>query len=98
MPIFMLVLFMQFPSPLLSGTLIKRYKRFFADIELSDGRFITAHCPNTGSMQGVLTSGNPVWVSQSADPKRKLPSTWELVEIKGTLVGVNTQNPNRIVG
>ena len=89
---------MQFSSILLHGRLIQRYKRFFADIELLDGTVITAHCPNTGSMQGVLTPGNSVWVSQSTDPKRKLKYTWELVEIDGTYVGVNTQNPNRIVG
>lgn len=89
---------MQFSSSLLRGRLIKRYKRFFADIELLDGTIITAHCPNTGSMQGVLTPGTPVWVSQSDNPKRTLKYTWELVEIDGTYVGVNTQNPNRIVG
>lgn len=89
---------MQFSSSLLRGRLIKRYKRFFADIELSDGAIITAHCPNTGSMQGVLTPGTPVWVSQSDNPKRTLKYTWELAEIDGTYVGVNTQNPNRIVG
>jgi sugar fermentation stimulation protein A len=94
----MLVFCMQFSSTLLHGRLVRRYKRFFVDIELSDGTLITAHCPNTGSMQGVLTPGNPVWVSQSDDPKRKLKYTWELVEIDGTYVGVNTQNPNRIVG
>jgi len=89
---------MRFPSTLLPGRLIKRYKRFFADIELSDGRLVTAHCPNTGAMQGVLTAGNPVWISQSSDPNRKLPYTWEFVEIDSTYVGVNTQNPNKIVG
>ncbi|MDP3935749.1 MAG: DNA/RNA nuclease SfsA, partial [Alphaproteobacteria bacterium] len=89
---------MQFPSVLFPGRFVRRYKRFFADIELLDGTLITAHCPNTGSMQGVLTPGNPVWVSQSEDPKRKLKYTWELAEVDGTYVGVNTQNPNRIVG
>lgn len=90
--------YMKFSSPLLSGRLIQRYKRFFADIELSDGTVITAHCPNTGSMQGVLMPGTPVWVSQNDDPKRKLRYTWEFVEIDGTYVGVNTQNPNKILG
>jgi sugar fermentation stimulation protein A len=89
---------MQFSSPLLHGHLIKRYKRFFADIELLDGTIITAHCPNTGAMQGVLKPGIPAWVSQSDNPKRTLKYTWELVEIDGTYIGVNTQNPNRIVG
>lgn len=88
---------MQFSSVLLSGRFLRRYKRFFVDIELDDGRIITAHCPNTGSMQGVLIPGNRVWISQSSDPKRKLPYTWELVEIDKTYVGVNTQNPNKIV-
>lgn len=88
---------MQFSSILLPGRLIKRYKRFLVDIELTDGRIITAHCPNTGSMQGVLTAGNPVWVSKSSDPKRKLPYTWEFVDVDGTYVGANTQNPNKIV-
>lgn len=88
---------MQFSSVSLPGRLIKRYKRFLVDIELTDGRIITAHCPNTGSMQGVLTAGNPVWVSESLDPKRKLPYTWEFVEAGDTYIGVNTQNPNKIV-
>ena len=88
---------MQFSSPLLRGRLVKRYKRFFADIELIDGTIITAHCPNTGSMQGVLTPGNFVWVSKNDNPKRTLKYTWELVEVDGTYIGVNTQNPNRIL-
>lgn len=88
---------MQFSSVLLSGHFLRRYKRFFADIQLPNGDIITAHCPNTGSMQGVLTPGNRVWVSHSSDPKRKLAYTWELVEIDGTYVGVNTQNPNKII-
>lgn len=88
---------MKFETALLLGTLVKRYKRFFADIELEDGGLITAHCPNTGSMQGVLTPGNKVWVSLVDDPKRKLKYTWQYVEVDGTPIGVNTHNPNKII-
>ncbi|HUO23707.1 MAG TPA: DNA/RNA nuclease SfsA [Caulobacteraceae bacterium] len=89
---------MEFPSPLVRGRLIQRYKRFFADVVLDDGRAITAHCPNPGAMLGVNTPGLPVWLSRSADPKRKLAHTLELVETaEGALTGVNTLHPNRIV-
>lgn len=86
--------------PLYPGTLIKRYKRFFADIELASGELITAHCPNTGPMVGVYQPGNRVMVSLSTNPKRSLPYTWEMIEIhdtKPTWVGVNTALPNRII-
>lgn len=86
--------------PLLEGTLLKRYKRFLADIELTTGEIITAHCPNTGPMTGVCHIGGRVMVSHSADPKRKLPYTWELSEVHDTVptwVGVNTALPNRVV-
>lgn len=89
---------MHFKSALIQGRFVRRYKRFFADVELPDGQVVTAHCPNTGSMQGVLIPGAVVYLSPSDDPKRKLPYTWEFVEIDGSYVGVNTQNPNRIVG
>jgi sugar fermentation stimulation protein A len=89
---------MHFLSKLIQGRFVRRYKRFFVDVELHDGQVVTAHCPNTGSMQGVLIPGVGVYLSQSDDPKRKLRYTWEFVEIDGTFVGVNTQNPNRIVG
>ncbi|MCG9891641.1 MAG: DNA/RNA nuclease SfsA [Thermosynechococcaceae cyanobacterium MS004] len=85
--------------PLLRGTLIKRYKRFFADIELDTGELITAHCPNTGPMTSVSTVGSPVQVSQSTNPKRKLAYTWELIEVQDhepTWVGVNTAMPNQV--
>lgn len=85
--------------PLLRGTLIKRYKRFFADIELDSGELITAHCPNTGPMTSVSTVGSPVQVSQSTNPKRKLAYTWELIEVQDhepTWVGVNTAMPNQV--
>jgi sugar fermentation stimulation protein A len=85
--------------PLLRGTLVKRYKRFFADIELDTGELITAHCPNTGPMTSVSTIGSPVQVSQSNNPKRKLAYTWELIEVydnEPTWVGVNTAMPNQV--
>lgn len=88
---------MEFPTPLLRGRLVQRYKRFLADIVLDDGREITAHCPNPGAMLGLNAPGLPVWVSRSPDPKRKLAHTLELVETDSGLVGVNTMHPNRIV-
>lgn len=88
---------MLFPAPLISGKLIKRYKRFLADIELDTGEIITAHCANSGSMMGLKDEGLKVWVSPANNPKRKLQYTWELVEVDGNLVGVNTALPNKIV-
>lgn len=88
---------MDFPSPLARGALVSRYKRFFADVVLDDGREITAHCPNPGAMLGLNTPGLPAWVSRSNDPKRKLAHTLELVEADGGLVGINTMHPNRLV-
>jgi len=88
-------------SPLFRGRLIKRYKRFLADIALDDplpeqSREITAHCANPGSMMGVAVEGARVWVSLSENKKRKLPFSWEVVEIDGVLIPVNTSNPNKI--
>jgi sugar fermentation stimulation protein A len=88
---------MIFPDPLLKGYLLKRYKRFLADIELDDGTLITAHCPNSGAMQGLTDPGTPVWVSRSPNPSRKLPYTWQMAEVVGTFVGMNTMNPNALV-
>ncbi|MEY2984942.1 MAG: sugar fermentation stimulation protein [Cyanobacteriota bacterium] len=83
--------------PLTAGILVKRYKRFLADIELGDGSIITAHCPNTGPMTGVCEVGANVYLSKSDNPKRKLPYTWEMIEINQTWVGVNTALPNRVI-
>lgn len=83
--------------PLLPGTLVKRYNRFIADITLTDGRTISAHCPNSGSMLACCEPGRPVYVSFHDNPKRKLKYTWELIEMPGSIVGINTQVPNRLV-
>ena len=89
---------MQFTSPLLRGTLLKRYKRFFADILLDSGEQITAHCPNTGAMTGCAEPGFIAWVSPSDNPKRKLKFTWELaVTPKGDWISVNTHRANKLV-
>ena len=89
---------MLLPSPLAVGRLIKRYRRFLADVELEDGTSVTAHCPNTGSMLGCAEPGSRVWLSRSANPKRKYPFTWELVEVGGSvLVGINTVRSNALV-
>lgn len=82
---------------LIPGTLIKRYKRFLADVKLNDGTVVTAHCPNTGSMKGCSEPGRPVYLSYHDNPKRKLKYTWELIEMPNSLVGVNTLVPNRLV-
>ena len=87
---------MVFKAPLERGVLVRRYKRFLADVVLADGTETTAHVPNPGAMLGLTAPGLPAWLSRSADPKRKLPLTLEMVEIDGRLVGVNTMNPNRI--
>ena len=90
---------MIFDPPLLPGRLVRRYKRFLADVEL-EGRVETVHCANPGSMMGLAEPGSPVWLSRSANPARKLPLTWELVEVQGalggTLVGINTGYANRL--
>ena len=87
---------MKFTSTLVKGKLIKRYKRFFVDIKLNNS-LITAHCPNTGSMMGLLDEGNEVWVTKNDNPNRKLKFTLEMIKTKKKLVGVNTHRANRIV-
>lgn len=90
---------MKFPTALLEGRLIKRYKRFLSDIELSTGEVIVAHCPNTGSMKRCQQDNARVWVSESNNPKRKLAYTWELVEVdEQHLACINTGYPNKLVG
>jgi sugar fermentation stimulation protein A len=86
-----------FDRPLIAGILVRRYKRFLADIVLADGREIVAHCPNSGAMTTCSTPGSPVWVSAASNPTRKLPWTWEMVQANGVWVGVNTQIPNTAV-
>ena len=87
---------MNFTNTLIKGKLVKRYKRFFTDIEVNN-KIVTAHCPNTGSMKGLLDEGNEAWISPQNDPSRKLKFTLELIKVKKKLVGVNTHRANRIV-
>lgn len=87
---------MKFPSPLLRGILIKRYKRFLADVRLDDGREVIAHCANSGSMLTVCEPGSEVWVSPAANPDRKLQFSWELIRVGRGLVGINTMHPNKL--
>jgi len=86
---------MKFTKSLIKGKLVKRYKRFFADIKLNK-EIVIAHCPNTGSMKGLLDEGNEVLISKSDDPKRKLKYTLEIIKVKKNLVGVNTHFANKI--
>jgi len=88
---------LRFDPPLVRGTFLKRYKRFFADIKLTDGSIVTAHCANTGSMTGLLEEGSTVWIQYHGTEKRKLAWSWELASQDGVLVGVNTSLPNRLV-
>lgn len=88
---------MDFPQPLTRARLVRRYKRFFADVVLDDGTEITAHCPNPGAMLGLNVEGQSCWLSKSADPKRKLAHTLEMVEADGALTVVNTLHPNKLV-
>ena len=86
---------MKFTKPLIKGKLIKRYKRFFIDVKIGK-EIVTAHCPNTGSMKGLLDEGNEVYVSKNDDPKRKLKYTLEIIKVKNNFVGVNTHFANKI--
>ncbi len=87
---------MNFENKLIAGLFIKRYKRFFTDIKI-DNQIITAHCPNTGSMYGLLKEGNKVWVSKSQNPNRKLKYTLEIIEDGNSKIGINTHSTNKIV-
>src|SRR3954463_1043829 len=87
---------MKYSRALVEGRLLRRYKRFLADIQLADG-IITAACPNTGSLMGCCDAGNRVWLSETDSTTRKYRHTWELVEVGKTLVGINTGLPNALV-
>ena len=87
---------MNFENELISGLFVKRYKRFFVDV-IIDKKIVTAHCPNTGSMQGLLVRDNKVWLTKSNDPKRKLKYTLQIIENNGSKVGINTHLTNKIV-
>lgn len=88
---------MQLPNPLTEGRLVRRYKRFLADVELNDGTLVTAHTPNTGSMQQCAVPGQVVLLSRSDNPKRKLAWSWELVRVNERWVDINTHRANRVV-
>jgi sugar fermentation stimulation protein A len=87
---------MNFENPLISGLFIKRYKRFFVDVKVKN-KIITAHCPNTGSMMGLLNKNNKVWITEAVNKKRKLKYTLQIIEENGSKVGVNTHLTNKIV-
>lgn len=88
---------MKFESSLHKGKLIKRYKRFLADVELENGDIVTAHTANTGSMKGLTEPGNAVYLQYHDNPKRKLKFSWEMVQVGRTWVGINTGLPNKLV-
>ncbi|MBU0501505.1 MAG: DNA/RNA nuclease SfsA [Gammaproteobacteria bacterium] len=89
---------MRFESPLIEGTLLRRYKRFLADVALEGGAIVTAHTPNTGSMRGCAEPGSRVWLRDSGNPNRKYPFSWELVRTSGgVMVGINTALANHLV-
>ncbi|MCF8219268.1 MAG: DNA/RNA nuclease SfsA [Bacteroidales bacterium] len=87
---------MNYQEKLIHGRLIKRYKRFLADVELDNGEKVTAHCTNSGSMKTALEEGAEVYLSPVRDPKRKTRYTWEMIKINGDWVGINTNIPNRL--
>lgn len=89
--------FLEFDQPLVPGRLIRRYKRFLADVRLADGSRVTAHCPNSGSMLTCLEEDAPVYLSRAANPARRTPFTWEMIYINQGWVGVNTMAPNFLV-
>ena len=88
---------MIFGNRLIKAALIKRYKRFLADVILEDGTEVTAHCANSGSMMGLQNEGSTVWLSPKVNPKNKLPFKWELIQLPHSLVGINTAHPNAVV-
>lgn len=88
---------MNFEGTLTQGKLLKRYKRFLADVELENGEVIVAHCANSGSMTGLKEAGSRVFLSPNTNPKAKLDWRWEMIDVEGTLVGINTSRPNHIV-
>jgi len=87
---------MIFSEKLVSGKLIKRYKRFLADVELDDGSVVVSHCTNSGSMKTCLEEGAPVYLSPANDPKRKTKFTWEMIFMNGAWIGIKTMIPNKI--
>jgi sugar fermentation stimulation protein A len=93
---------MRFSTPLVAATLVRRYKRFLADVLLPSGEILTVHCANPGGMIGLTVPGARVWLSRSENPKRKLPHSWELIEVDlgsgAELVGINTAHPNALAG
>ncbi len=88
---------MNFPTPLVQGRLLRRYKRFFADVELKTGEVVVAHCANTGTMKSCLEEGAGAWLSRSTNPKRKLKWSWEVSVVGGVPILVNTARPNAVV-
>ena len=88
---------MKFQAPLIEGRLVRRYKRFLADVELKSGGVVTAHCANPGSMLSVDEPGSEVWLSPARNPERKLKYTWEMIRVGPSLVGINTALPNALV-
>lgn len=87
----------RYPEPLIAGRLVRRYKRFLAEVELADGQRVTAHCPNSGSMLGCLADQAPVFLSHHPEPRRRTAYTWEMIQINGAWVGINTGLPNKLV-
>ena len=87
---------MKFDPPLIEARLVKRYKRFLADVEMPTGKIATVHCANPGSMLGLIKPGNRAWISDSQNPKRKLRYSLEILEVDGVMVGINTSHPNKL--
>ncbi|MEM9437514.1 MAG: DNA/RNA nuclease SfsA [Pseudomonadota bacterium] len=89
---------MRFQTPLVPGRLLRRYKRFLADVALDSGQEVVAHCPNPGSMMGLKAEGLRVWLEPNDDPKKKLKYAWRVTQLSdGTMVGIDTATPNRVV-